>query len=164
VRESGFVLKGDVLRRDFITALRNFAEGAEAALYQRDENGSYERVEGAVGGVPEIIDADEPALVALRADHARVEVADTRSRLAAVLALPMVIRHEVDGFVLLAAKPSGLAYRPDEKEELAKAAEAIGDDLHALKVEHLERGIANLEARNNELRAALNGALAPKPA
>jgi hypothetical protein len=164
MREAGFVLKGDVLQRDFIAAIQKFTEGAQAALYQRDEDGGYVRVEGEVSGAPATIDADDPAVVALRADQARVEIVETRSALPAVLALPMTIRHEIDGFVLLAAKPSGLAYRPDEKDELAKASEAVGDDLHALKVEQLQRGIANLEARNDELRAALNGRQAPEPA
>lgn len=164
MREAGFVLKGDVLQRDFLAAVKRFTDGAAAALYQRDEGGAYVRVEGGIAGAPEMIDADEPAVVALRADRALVEIVETRSALPAVLALPMTIRHEIDGFVLLAVKPNGLAYRPDEKNELAKATEAIGDDLHALKVEQLQRGIANLEARNDELRAALNGVQAPKPA
>ncbi len=164
VREAGFVLKGDVLQREYVAALRTYTDGAEAALYARDENGAYERREGVVAGAPDIIDADEPALVALRADHAQVDIAESRSTLPVALVLPMIIRHEIDGFVLLAAKPSGVAYRPDEKDDLAKATEAIGDDLHALKVEQLQRGIANLEARNDELRAALNGRQAPKPA
>lgn len=164
MREAGFVLKSDVLQRDFLAAIRRFTDNAAVALYQRDDSGAYVRVEGGVAGAPEMIDADEPAVVALRADRALVEIVETRSALPAVLALPMTIRHEIDGFVLLAAKPSGLAYRPDEKDELAKATEAIGDDLHALKVEQLQRGIANLEARNDELRAALNGIQAPKPA
>lgn len=164
VREAGFVLKGDVLRRDFIAAVKRFTDGAEAALYQRNEDGGYTRVEGGVSGAPDVIDADEPILVALRVDQVRVEIVETRSTLPAVMALPMTIRHEIDGFLLLNAKPNGLAYRPDEKDDLAKATEAIGDDLHALKVEQLQRGIANLEARNDELRAALSGAQAPKPA
>jgi len=164
VREAGFVLKGEVLQREYVVALRTYTDGAEAALYARDENGAYERREGVVSGAPEVIDADEPALVALRADHTQYEVAESRSTLPVALVLPMIIRHEIDGFVLLAAKPSGVAYRPDEKGDLAKATESIGDDLHALKLEQLQRGIANLEARNDELRAALNGIQAPKPA
>lgn len=164
VREAGFVLKGDVLQREYIVALRTYTDGAEAALYARDENGAYERREGVVTGAPDVIDADEPALVALRADHTRVDIAGSRSMLPVALVLPMIIRHEIDGFVLLAAKPTGVAYRPDEKDDLAKATEAIGDDLHALKVEHLQRGIASLEARNDELRAAISGLQVSKPA
>jgi hypothetical protein len=164
MREASFVQKGDVLARDFAAALRRFTSGAEIAIYLRGESSGYDLAEGVLAGVAASIDADEPTLVAMRADKAAVDVDASRSSLKATLALPMINRHEIEGFVLLGAKPSGLAYRPDEKEALAQAVEKVGLDLHALKVEELERRVANLETRNDELRGALSSAIATKPA
>jgi hypothetical protein len=41
--------------------------------------------------------------------------------------------------VLLAAKPGDDSYRPDEVEDLCNATHQVGNDLHALKIEELER-------------------------
>lgn len=77
--------------------------------------------------------------MALRAKRGPVDPADTASSLAPGLALPMLHRNVLLGFALLGFKPGGDAYRPDEAEVLAYAAHHIGLDLHALKIEQLER-------------------------
>jgi len=65
----------------------------------------------------------------------------------------MLNRAEVTGVVLIAPKPTGLAFRPDEIALLGDAVRAIGHDLHALKVEHLE----GLTKRLAIEKAALTG-------
>ncbi|HSY28151.1 MAG TPA: hypothetical protein VK832_11645, partial [Burkholderiaceae bacterium] len=54
------------------------------------------------------------------------------------LALPMSHRGNLHGFVLLAVKPSGEEYRPDEVEVLGFGAHQIGLDLYALQIERLK--------------------------
>jgi hypothetical protein len=85
--------------------------------------------------------------VALRAKRGPVDPADTASSLAPGLALPMLHRNVLLGFALLGFKPGGDAYRPDEAEVLAYAAHHIGLDLHALKIEQLERERTELTKR-----------------
>ena len=161
VGEAAYILKPKALTRSFVHALVRFADGSPVAVYQRDEVGQYSLQEGLVGAVPPQIDPDHPALVALRARRAALEHDDLPDMGAAQLALPMVNRAEVTGFVLVGAKPSGLAFRPDEVELLSWAVNQVGLDLHTLRIEQLEavaaeqrQEIALLRARDGLLPAA----------
>ena len=149
VKEAGFILKRDHLAAAFVPALRTFADGAEAALYLIGEDGVYRRAEGALDGVPDIIDADDPFMVTLRTDRAAFEP----HAAAIALILPMIHRTEVVGVALMGRKPSGFGYRPDEKEVLAFAAHQVGLDLHALKVEALEKRVADQDIELRTLRS-----------
>jgi len=63
----------------------------------------------------------------------------------------MVNRNEVLGVVLLGPKPSGQDLRPDEVELIEWATRQVGLDLHALKVEQLERERSELRSANAQL-------------
>ncbi|MGZ3304802.1 MAG: hypothetical protein ACXU8U_02985, partial [Asticcacaulis sp.] len=102
-------------------------------------------------GLASHLDADDPFMVTLRAD--RAATAPDAGGIA--LALPMIHRTEVVGVVLMGRKPSGFAYRPDEKEVLAWAAHQVGLDLHALEVERLQHANRALETKYSELKANL---------
>ena len=102
--------------------------------------------------MPDTLDTDEPALVAMRAHRGRIDPSQTASMLPAILALPMLHRNELLGFVLLGPKPGGDGYRPDEVEVLSYATHQIGLDLHALKVEQLERDGARLSQTVHRLK------------
>ncbi len=154
VKEAGFILKRDHLAAAFVPAVRAFGDGAEAALYLIGEDGVYLRVEGGLDGVPATIDADDAFMVTLRTDRAAFEPHGQ----AIALVLPMIHRTEVVGVVLMGAKPSGFAYRPDEKEVLAWAAHQVGLDLHALKVEALEQRVATQDIELRTLRSVKRGA------
>ena len=102
---------------------------------------------GSLDGLGAIVDADAPALVEMRAEGKPL-FDDGARGLHAALVLPMIQRNDLTGFVVLGAKPSGDAYRPDERALLADAAQKIGLDLHALRIEELEA-----EARHQRQRA-----------
>ncbi len=153
VREAGFILKRDHLTAAFIAALREFAEGAEAALYLISDDGAYRRTEGRLSGVPETIDADDAFMVTLRTDRTAFEPASASAAIA--LVLPMIHRTEVVGVVLMGRKPSDFSYRPDERDVLASAAHQIGLDLHALKVEALEARVTELTGEVKTLRSVV---------
>jgi len=112
-------------------------------------------VSGRVSGVGELIEIDDPLLVALRADPKPLEPGETQSSLPAALAAPMLHRNEVIGIVLLGRKPHGLSYRPDEIELIGWATQQVGLDLHALKVEQLEAAVAALRQENGTLRSVI---------
>lgn len=162
VKEAAFTEKSETLARSFMSALTRFADGAEPALYLKSGDGSYARASGEIAGVCGSIDADDSALIALRAEPKPREVDATMSTLKAALIAPILNRNEVTGVVLLGPKASGLPYRPDEIELIGWATRQIGLDLHTLKIESLEamaseqrRQVSELEARNADLRLAL---------
>jgi len=82
-------------------------------------------------------------------------VSDTRSLLPAALALPMRHRGELTGLMLMAAKPSGDPYRPDEQELLGWAAHQMGLDLQALEAEQLQDSVLRMQRDCASLTAQL---------
>ncbi|HEX3570199.1 MAG TPA: hypothetical protein VHU44_05195 [Acidobacteriaceae bacterium] len=162
VREAGFAAKSETLAAGFVRELERFSGGAACALYVQ-QGSDYACAAGCVHGVAEAIDGDDPIALRMRSEHAPVELSDTASEVAAELALPMVQRAELNGFVLMGAKSNGESYRPDEREVLGWAAQNIGLDLHALKLVQLEeeaaaqrQELAILQARYQEQRVALS--------
>lgn len=102
------------------------------------------RVAGDLDGAPQALDPDlAPALVA-RAELQPVELDGP------ALLVPMAMRHELGGILLLGPKPNGEPYRPDQIELLGWAAGQIGLDLNALEVERLE---ALTEGQRGEIAA-----------
>jgi hypothetical protein len=149
------------LVRAAVRSISHYAEGAETALYLPEDDGALRRVEGRIGGLGARIEADDGALVALRALRQSLDGAPLVSLPGAALALPMLNRAEVTGVILIAPKPTGLAFRPDEIALLSDAVRGIGQDLHALKAERLEALAerlaiekAALAGRGDVLRAA----------
>ncbi len=158
VREAGFVLKRAPLIAAYERALRDFCEGAGLAVYLADEDGICRLEAGGLEPRPTILDPDTPLMVTLRAGRMAFEP-DGPDAAGLALVLPMIHRAEVIGVTLLGAKPSGLGYRPDEKEVLAFAAHQVGLDLHALEVERLQEANAELATKYKALRDLTRGVL-----
>ena len=155
VKEAAFIGKPEVLASAGVAAVARFAGQAECALYLRAGQ-DFKRADGGLANIGEQIDSDEPMVVTLRSDPAPLEPGDKD----VALALPLTHRGELDGFMLLAAKPAGDSYRPDEIELLHWAARQIGLDLHALKIATLEQNIIRLETQVGELQHLLSHQLA----
>jgi hypothetical protein len=149
VAAAAHVEKPEALAGNFLAELVRFTGGAAASLYSRTAQGHYASAAG------ESIDADDPALAAMRAEQGTVVPAELGSPLEAALALPMMHQAALAGFVLLGAKPSGEDYRPDEIEVLGWATQQVGLDLQAIRVRELELSNVKLEARNANLSAIL---------
>ena len=158
VKEAPFINQPAALLQAFAAALDRFTDGAGHALYRRTAGGDYERVAATLAGAPVSVDQDEPLLVSRRAAQAPSHCSDAHSALPGDLALPSIHHGHLDGFVLLGAKPNGETYRPDEQEVLGFAAHQVGLDFRALRMEQLEREVAELHARNADLSAALQQA------
>jgi hypothetical protein len=127
-----------------LNALQQFSGNAGAALY-RLEDGRY-ALAGSTGlAAPQAAGIDEPLAVVLRTDQAAAVPADCESALPGALALPMTLRGELQGFILLGQKPNGGAYRPDEIAVLEFAAHQVGLDLQALRSDQLEAQVRELE-------------------
>jgi hypothetical protein len=141
--EAAFITRPENLKAAFVQEVARFAGGASVALYLEDGATRYVGF-GSPAPFPAAIDTDDAVPVAMRAQRAAIYPADTASALAAALALPMLHRNALLGFVLLGSKPGGEVYRPDEVEVLCHAAHQVGHDLHALAIDQLERERAQL--------------------
>ncbi|THD67085.1 histidine kinase N-terminal 7TM domain-containing protein [Phenylobacterium sp.] len=158
VEEASFITRPDRLRSAFVAELVRFTGGAACGLYLLEADGRY-RGYSPADSFPPVLDPDEPLLVAMRAQRREIFAPGTATAIPAALALPMLQRNGLLGGVLLGPKPGGEAYRPDEIEVLAFAARQVGLDLHALRIDRLERESARaveklrkLEFENGLLR------------
>jgi hypothetical protein len=156
VRAAAHVEKSEALAGNFAAELERFTGGADVAHYARTAEGHYASAAG------DEIDADDPALAAMRAEQGAVVPAELGSKLNAALALPMMHQAALAGFVILGPKPSGEDYRPDEIEVLSWATQQIGLDLQAIRVRDLEQTVIRLEARNQNLSDILTAAATVK--
>jgi hypothetical protein len=157
VAAAAHVERPEALAGQFESELTRFSGGADATLYARTAAGHYANATG------ETIDADDPALSAMRAEQGPVVPSEVRSLLPAALALPMMHQAALAGFVLLGEKPTGEDYRPDEIEILSWATQQVGLDMQAIRVRELElttlRLAAQVEALTEiEARRSLAGA------
>ena len=132
VAAAAHVEKPEALAGQFESELTRFSGGAGATLYTRSGGGAYASATG------DTIDADDPALAALRAEQGPVVPTEVHSSLPAALALPMMHQAALAGFVLLGPKPTGEDYRPDEVEVLGWATQQVGLDMQAIRVRALE--------------------------
>ncbi len=156
VKAAAHVEKPEALADNFTAELDRFTGGANVAIYTRTPEGAYASSED------DLIDADDPALAAMRAEHAAVVPAELGSPIAAALALPMMHQAALAGFVLLGPKSTGEDYRPDEIEILGWAAHRVGLDLQAIRVRALELVNVKLAARNEALSEMVAGATLAK--
>jgi hypothetical protein len=163
VREARFVLRPKALTQGFVAALERFSNGAGAAIYLADQRGDFIRSAGDASLAPNRIDADAPTIVTLRADGAAEDLEHMepafRPPWRAAMAVPMLNRSALTGFVLMGPKPLSVGYRPDEIEVLTYAVHQVGLDLHGLKMEAMQRKFAGLsgssrdEAKRKQVRA-----------
>jgi hypothetical protein len=113
----------------------------------RDSEGAYRLEAGELAGTQPTYDEDDPAFALMRTERVPVELAQANGSLPGELALPMLDQGMLTGFVLLAGKPDGLHYRPDEVENLGRAAHQVGLDLRALQARQLESRVALLSEK-----------------
>ena len=149
VRAAAHVEKPEALAGNFVAELVRVTGGADVALYARTAEGHFADASGAT------IDADDPALAAMRAEQGAIVPAEVGSNLTAALALPMMHQAALAGFVLLGPKPTGEDYRPDEIEILGWATRQVGLDLQAIRVRDLELTNVKLVERNSTLSEIL---------
>lgn len=151
VRAAAHIEKPEALAGNFVAELVRFTGGAKRAIYARTAEGHYADASGAT------IDADDPALAAMRAEQGSVVPAELNSSIEAALALPMMHQAALAGFVLLGPKTTGEDYRPDEVEVLGWATQQVGLDLQAIRVRDLELTNLKLVERNHALSEILTG-------
>ena len=166
VRSAAHVTKVDALVGSCVAAIDRFTDGAGCAIYRSSSDGNYQCLRSSTAGAPTDIDGNEAVVLALRVERGIVRCADLGSTLTHELAVPILYRGEIDGFMLINRKPSLEAYRPDELNLLGFAIQQIGLDLTALEREQFKQRASEQEAlattarsSAEELRALLQLAL-----
>lgn len=142
----------DALLRDFDAALARYTGDAQRTILLSEAPNELRDPRSG-----ETLRADDRFARALREARGPLIPADADLRPGLELAVPLGHRGAPSGFVLLGRRPGVGAYRPDEVDQLAHAAQQIGLDLHALEVERLRFELAHARV---ELDAMRTGALA----
>jgi hypothetical protein len=166
VRSAAHITKVDALVGSCVSAIDRFTDGAGCAIYRSSSNGNYQCLRSSSAETPADIDGNEALVLALRVERAVVRCVDVGSTLTHELAVPILYRGEIDGFMLIDRKPSLELYRPDELSLLAFAVQQIGLDLTALEKEQYKQQASEQQALAStarssaeELRALLRLAL-----
>jgi len=153
----------DSLADAFLEAINAFTSGAGSALYQRDEAGHFVMERSTLVGLPAMLEAETGLIVELEKFRLPVHLGVGVSMPPVAMAFPLLRRSELFGALVVGAKLGGEAYRPDEVDNLAHAAQQLGLDLHALRVEQLERRARELEQENARLREQLQSLFRNRP-
>jgi hypothetical protein len=113
------------------------------------EEGDLHAAHATMQGAPPRIAHDSEIAKSLA--QGKVDMARLEEGSAADWAFPMAVRGELSGALLVAPREDGVAYRPEELEQLAESARHIGVCLEALRVVELERAHRELARRYEEL-------------
>jgi hypothetical protein len=132
VRDAGFIENADVLVRRMVLTFARHAGGQGAALYEL-RGGSLECSAQEGFAWPDLIDADDPAMVRLRATLTPLDLHEAGSLLGPEgLALPLALRGRIFGVLVCAPRPAG-RYAQAEVLELGQSAHDVGASLFALR-------------------------------
>lgn len=166
VNAAGHFDSSPALCRATVEAVSAYADGAQSAICLRASDGSYRREAGTLDGMRKTCPGDDPAFALMRSERKPIELRRSPGALPGELALPMLEQGILAGFVLLAPKPDGSRYRPDEKQLLDWAVHHIGLDLRALHARQLEAQVISLSDKLAwaEKQIASVGKAKPKPA
>ncbi|MFO1304385.1 MAG: hypothetical protein U1F54_11670 [Burkholderiales bacterium] len=127
-----------------VAAVERFVRGAEVSLYVRRADGRFERQQAASQGAsknvaPDVLAADEPLAVALRAGRAVVRCDDVHSSVPGQLAMVLSRQRELDAFVVIGRGRDGGILRADEVAALRAALQSVGVEWQGLRWEALQR-------------------------
>ena len=127
-----------------VGAVDRFTVRPGATLYVRTGDGRFERQQGSTEGAPQtaapdVLDADEPVAVALRAGRSVSRCEEVHSALPGELAVVLSRPRELDAFVLIGRARDGSVLRSDEVAALRVALQTVGTEWQALRWEALQR-------------------------
>src|SRR5579863_927042 len=122
-----------------VDEIRRHTRSPAVALYEISDNG-YSRVRQDGGAVyPKQLHNDDPAVVAVRADHQPLELSDFKSSLGTDgCVIPITVLGRVRGVLVLANRP-GEHYATDEKKLLTHVVRDVGAAWRILRASENER-------------------------
>jgi hypothetical protein len=127
-----------------VGAVDRFTAGASATIYVRVGDGRFKRQEASAANAPQtvapqLLDADEPVAVALRAGRSVARCDEVHSALPGELAVVLSRQRELDAFVLIGRRRDGSVLRTDEVATLRGTLHAVGVEWQALRWDALQR-------------------------
>lgn len=157
VVECAFVERYDRLLEFAIECLSPHC--AAVAIYERTASG-YERRAARGQPLPEIIDADDPAFIALRARNEHLDLEELASAAGDEgSAFPMTIARTLIGAVICRPR-EGEQLPPDVRAALSDVARSLGLALHSLRDQERSRLVADIAAGRVDVAAARARAIA----
>ncbi len=163
--EAPYITERHVLLARTEAVLSKHADAAFAGILLDDSSGTY----GSIG-------ENDPALVALRARHERLDLHTLQTSIEGDYAYPMVARGRLIGALVLGPKRSGETYAPDESQAIGQLAHSVAGAIDVLAtargiepiagnaMEEVRLATRTLLAGMNELQQRLDDALRARAA
>ena len=144
----------DALAGALLKAVDAYAGSRGSGIYRRDKTGRFVLDKSTLDQLPRVLAADTEVIIELKTSHKPYQFGRLGFELAA-LALPVVRRAELVGFLAVSAKTDRTLYRPDEIETLVRTVQQVSSDLYALQLEHFQQRSQELEQQVDALREEL---------
>jgi hypothetical protein len=129
-KEAAFVSDRDALVDIAIGKLRRHTDARSAGLFLRN-NGMYRAIRHFSEGLT-VVGENDAAVLALKTWHKPLDPHAYETALKGDLALPMVARGQVLGFVVCGERAGGEAYASDEIDALSQFAQGLGTAFDGL--------------------------------
>jgi hypothetical protein len=147
-------LEPDALAGALLMAVDAYAGSRGSGIYRRDKTGRFVLEKSTLDELPRVLAADAEVIVELKTSHKPYQFGRLGFELAA-LALPVVRRAELVGFLAVAEKTDRTVFRPDEIENLLRAVHQVNSDFYAMQLERFQQRSHELEQQNEALREEL---------
>jgi hypothetical protein len=157
--EVAFIDNAAVLGARTVEAVDHYARATGCAIYLTAGERDFALRISTLAAAPARIDANDPAIVAMRAFHEAVDLDDqgvARSQLAGAIGFPMVVRGELVGVLDCGPKRELEPYDPDERDTLHVLVRAVGHTYDAIRTDALRSAVDRALAGDgtlDELRA-----------
>lgn len=142
-REAPYITDRTTLLARSENVLAQHADADSAAILLDDNHGHYGAME-----------ENDPALVALRAEHVPLDLHAIKTSIKGEWAYPLVVRGALTGALVVGPKRSLEAYAPDESAAIMQLAQNLATALDVLSLKAGENGVAEaLQAMSAEIAA-----------
>ncbi len=152
--EVAFIDDARVLGERTVEAVDHYARAIGCAIYLTAGERDFVLRDSTLANAPERVDANDPAIVAMRAFHETVDLDDqgvARSELAGAVGFPMVVRGDLIGVLDCGPKRELEPYDPDERETLQVLARAVGHTFDAIRTAALRSAVDRALAGDGNL-------------
>jgi hypothetical protein len=144
----------DALAGALLKAVDAYAGSRGSGIYRRDKTGRFVLEKSTLHQLPRVLAADAEVIIELKTSRKPYQFGRLGFELTA-LALPLVRRAELVGFLALSAKIDRTSYLPGEIDTLVRTVQQVNSDLYALQLEHFQQRNQELEQHNEALREEL---------
>jgi len=144
----------DALAGALLKAVDAYAGSRGSGIYRRDKTGRFVLEKSTLDQLPRVLAADAEVIIELKTSRKPYRFGRFGFESAA-LALPVIRRSELVGFLAVGEKTDRTLYRPDEIENLVRTVHQVSSDLYALQLEHFQQRSQELEQQVDALRDQL---------